>query len=251
MALGVDGASEQPLLFSLLPPPPLLLYPFTPWPCSVCISCSIVNELQYSISTAQHVDGCQIRAQIGGGTPSPASTQKGLHRFGLRAANKDKRCCQLAFKQADAIPIHPSLLPMLEVTLKLKLNDVREMQLKFGIHLQYSDKDMLYIAYISYIPNTIYYSISPTLYITIFIVKRTLNCNNLCSKLCDMFALTSIISIWQIRIQVLMSACVYFYLMVAYLSALCLFAASRYFCYLKILIYLVTLRYLLKYIYAS
>lgn len=109
----------------------------------------------------------------GGETPSPASTQKGLHRFGLRAANKDKRCCQLAFKQADAIPIHPSLLPLLEVTLKLKLNDVREMQLKFGIHLQYSDKDMLFIAYISYIPNTIYYSTSPTLYIYNYFHSKT------------------------------------------------------------------------------
>lgn len=57
-----------------------------------------------------------------------------------------------------------------------------------------------------------------------------------------MFALTSILSIWQIRIQILMSEYVYLYLTVVYLSAQCLFATSRYFCILKILIWLATLR---------
>lgn len=49
---------------SLLFSPSSLPPPSTACHC-VCISCSIVNGLQYSIFTAQHVDGCQIRAQMG------------------------------------------------------------------------------------------------------------------------------------------------------------------------------------------
>lgn len=109
------ASSSVPPLYR--PPPPLS-------PCfllnhCVGISCSIVNGLQYSIFTAQHVDGCQIRAQMGE-TPF----KKDFIDLAYELPTKTNGAANSPLSRQTLAPfLPPSLPPMLEVTLNLKLRN--------------------------------------------------------------------------------------------------------------------------------